>query len=190
MASILNVDQINNAAGTNGIVLDASTGKASFPSGLTLPSGVGGKILQVVTNYWYANVQTTIASTSDTETNTSLRTSITPSSTNSYIVSMFKIAGQCATSWGRPSIRASTDGGSSFRGLKPSSGAGSLSQAYYGFSMQQDGDGGFPLLLGVDYPATTSAVIYNAFGSSTGGGNIYFPHQTSHNFVTLFEVSG
>ena len=39
MASILNVDQINNAAGTSGIALDASTGKASFPNGATLPAG-------------------------------------------------------------------------------------------------------------------------------------------------------
>ena len=31
MASILNVDQINNAAGTSGLTIDASTGKASFP---------------------------------------------------------------------------------------------------------------------------------------------------------------
>ena len=39
MASIINVDQINNAAGTSGITIDASTGKASFPNGATLPAG-------------------------------------------------------------------------------------------------------------------------------------------------------
>ena len=39
MASIINVDQIRNAAGTNGLTLDASTGKASFPNGATLPAG-------------------------------------------------------------------------------------------------------------------------------------------------------
>jgi hypothetical protein len=39
MASILNVDQINNAAGTSGIALDASTGKASFPNSVTIPNG-------------------------------------------------------------------------------------------------------------------------------------------------------
>ena len=39
MASILNVDQINNAAGTSGIALDASTGKPSFPNGAVLPAG-------------------------------------------------------------------------------------------------------------------------------------------------------
>jgi hypothetical protein len=40
MASILNVDQINNAAGTSAVTLDPSTGKASFPNGVTLPAGV------------------------------------------------------------------------------------------------------------------------------------------------------
>ena len=48
MASILNVDQINNAAGTSAVTIDPSTGKPSFPNGVTLPAGVGGKLLQVV----------------------------------------------------------------------------------------------------------------------------------------------
>jgi hypothetical protein len=39
MASILNVDQINNAAGTSAVTIDATTGKPSFPNGATLPAG-------------------------------------------------------------------------------------------------------------------------------------------------------
>jgi hypothetical protein len=39
MASILNVDQINNAAGTSAVTIDPSTGKPSFPNGVTLPAG-------------------------------------------------------------------------------------------------------------------------------------------------------
>ena len=46
MASILNVDQINNAAGTSAVTIDPSTGKPSFPNGATLPAG---SVLQVVT---------------------------------------------------------------------------------------------------------------------------------------------
>jgi hypothetical protein len=49
MASILNVDQINNAAGTSGIALDASTGKASFPNSVTIPNGAtmpAGSLIQ------------------------------------------------------------------------------------------------------------------------------------------------
>jgi hypothetical protein len=53
MASILNVDQINNAAGTSGIALDASTGKASFPNSVNtkwcdMPAG---SVVQVVTKW-------------------------------------------------------------------------------------------------------------------------------------------
>ena len=49
MASILNVDQINNAAGTSAVTIDPSTGHATFPNGMTLPSGVGGKLLNTAT---------------------------------------------------------------------------------------------------------------------------------------------
>ena len=48
MASILNVDQINNAAGTSAVTLDPSTGHATFPNGMTLPAG---SVVQVQTNY-------------------------------------------------------------------------------------------------------------------------------------------
>ena len=44
MASILNVDQINNAAGTSAVTIDPSTGKPSFPNGANLPAG---SVLQV-----------------------------------------------------------------------------------------------------------------------------------------------
>ena len=50
MASILNVDQINNAAGTGAITIDASTGKPSFPNSVTIPNGAtmpAGSVVQV-----------------------------------------------------------------------------------------------------------------------------------------------
>ncbi len=49
MASILNVDQINNAAGTSAVTIDPSTGHATFPNGMTLPAGAGGKLLNTAT---------------------------------------------------------------------------------------------------------------------------------------------
>jgi len=90
MASILNVDQINNAAGTSGLTLDASTGKASFPNGLTLPSGVGGKLLQVVQNNSFGDSST--SSSSFTDTNMSL--SITPSASSSKILVLMTVVGR------------------------------------------------------------------------------------------------
>ena len=54
MASRLNVDQINNAAGTSGISHDASTGKAAFPNSVTIPNGAtmpAGSMVQVQNSF-------------------------------------------------------------------------------------------------------------------------------------------
>jgi len=62
MASILNVDQINNAAGTSGIALDASTGKASFPNSVTIPNGAtmpAGSVVQVASTATVLTASTT-----------------------------------------------------------------------------------------------------------------------------------
>ncbi len=82
MASILNVDQINNAAGTSGLTLDASTGEASFPNGVTLPSGVGGKVLQVV----QTSTDATSAISTATYTAVGLDVNITPTASSSKIL--------------------------------------------------------------------------------------------------------
>jgi len=78
MASILNVDQINNAAGTSGIALDASTGKPSFPNGAVLPAG---SVLQVAqsrkTDTTFTTTSTSFVSVPD------LSVTLTPTSTSS-----------------------------------------------------------------------------------------------------------
>jgi hypothetical protein len=84
MASILNVDQINNAAGTSAITIDASTGKPSFPNGVTLPAG---SVIQTVIFDSIAS-SVTGEDTNNTTTKTSTRTtvSITPKFSNSLLV--------------------------------------------------------------------------------------------------------
>ena len=59
MASIINVDQIKNAAGTSGLTLDSSTGKASFPSGATLPAGSVLQVTPLSTSTASTNYQST-----------------------------------------------------------------------------------------------------------------------------------
>ena len=81
MASIINVDQIKNAAGTSGLTLDSSTGKASFPSGATLPAG---SVVQVQTASRLAT--SSITSTSTTYVYTNHSVSITPLFANSKII--------------------------------------------------------------------------------------------------------
>ena len=86
MASILNVDQINNAAGTSAVTIDASTGKPSFPNGATLPAG---SVLQVV----FADYNTTSSFSSSSTVDTGFdifSLSITPSSTSSKILIIAK----------------------------------------------------------------------------------------------------
>lgn len=92
MASILNVDQINNAAGTSGIALDASTGKASFPNSVTIPNGAtmpAGSVLQVQQNT-YATWTTT---TSTSWGATGLDCTITPKLITSELLINITIAG-------------------------------------------------------------------------------------------------
>ena len=88
MASILNVDQINNAAGTSGIALDASTGKASFPNGATLPAG---SVVQVVSTTKTDVFSTSVGAGSASSIITGLTASITPSATSSIILVHFMV---------------------------------------------------------------------------------------------------
>ncbi len=82
MASILNVDQINNAAGTSAVTIDPSTGHATFPNGMTLPAG---SVVQVQTNYGVGGQGS--ASTTFVDINVSV--TITPKRTNSLLIVQF-----------------------------------------------------------------------------------------------------
>ena len=84
MASILNVDQINNAAGTSGIALDASTGKASFPNGVTLPAG--NVIQTVIFDSIASSVTGQDVNNTTTKASTRTTVSITPKFSNSLLV--------------------------------------------------------------------------------------------------------
>jgi len=80
MASILNVDQINNAAGTSAVTIDPSTGKPSFPNGATLPAGSIIQVKQISTGVFLSTTNTNYVDM------TNMTLSITPSSTSSKIL--------------------------------------------------------------------------------------------------------
>lgn len=80
MASILNVDQINNAAGTSAVTIDPSTGKPSFPNGATLPAG---SVVQVVQELGAAGSPT---SNSTSYVDEGIEATITPQFNNSIIL--------------------------------------------------------------------------------------------------------
>ena len=180
MASILNVDQINNAAGTSAVTIDATTGKPSFPNGATLPAG---SVVQVVrvdpTAAWPSRFSTT--STSFLKTPHVI--TITPKYSNSLIViqGTFSCASASNDYW-YYDLRRNVSGGTttSFgdttNGVMPGGGLG----GWHTSSMQY-----------VDAPNTTSQITYEVWLRSNGGNTVYVgwtTAYTAHNGVFLHAM--
>lgn len=176
MASILNVDQINNAAGTSGIALDASTGKASFPNSVTIPNGAtmpAGSVVQVVQSQGSIGRKTYTA-TSFTDIITA---SITPSSTSS------KILVTVHTSLTRTS--GAYIGSSIFRGSSAIHAIDTQS-GYLANSTNEHSIGTIGGAI-LDAPSTASAVTYSLKMSINGGGGSFL--IDGQPVITLMEIA-
>ena len=166
MASILNVDQINNAAGTSAVTIDASTGKPSFPNGATLPAG---SVLQVLSTSTSGGVSTT----SSSYVTTGVNLSITPTSSSNKIMVIFSGGAQNGSSAGGTKISVYRDGSQVY---DPSlvhftaGGGNSLS----GFCVQY-----------LDSPATTSSVTYTPYFLAFNAGTAYANNLQ----ITLMEIA-
>jgi len=158
MASILNVDQINNAAGTSGIALDASTGKASFPNSVTIPNGAtmpAGSVLQVV----QTSTDATSAVSTATYTSVGLDVNITPTSSSSKI--LITVCGSFGNS-------QDTYGGTRlYRGATEIGGTSNVGNRNgYAFPINERSvDGPWEAYMAsytfLDSPATTSQITYS-----------------------------
>ena len=170
MASIINVDQIRNAAGTNGLTLDASTGKASFPNGATLPAG---SVVQVVSNFINTDVNT--ASTSFVSTG--LSASITPASTSSKV---WAIASS-------PSWYVTT--GNAYATIYRDS--TNIGNATSGLMMVYDNARYAPSTMQVlDAPSSTSSLAYTVYFRSNNGSSSYISYPSYGQFtITLMEIA-
>tara|TARA_B100001063_G_scaffold221074_1_gene226456 strand:+ start:18 stop:536 length:519 start_codon:yes stop_codon:yes gene_type:complete len=171
MASIINVDQIRNAAGTNGLTLDASTGKASFPNGATLPAG---SVAQVVSNVTTANISTASISF----VSTGLSASITPSSTSSKV---FVIVS--SPSW---YIDTNNAYATVFRDST------NIGNGDYGLMMVYNTANYAPSTMQVmDSPSSTSSLTYSVhFRAVTSGATTYISYSTYGQFtITLMEIA-
>ena len=176
MASILNVDQINNAAGTSAVTIDATTGKASFPNGATLPAG---SVLQV------KSVSTDVGNQGTTSTSyqelTGISLSITPSSTSNRILVMVSGASPY-TNTGSGIImtvyRNGTDlaGGASLGLQQNYNSAAVVHTAPYSINY-------------LDAPATTSAVTYKIYFRSRAGQTVYGSEAGSIPTITAMEIA-
>jgi len=174
MASILNVDQINNAAGTSAVTIDASTGKPSFPNGATLPAG---SVIQVVQGTYSSNV--TIST--GTYTFTGLTATITPQFATSKILVQIEQQGCKA-------FNANT-GDINLRLQRNSSDIYKFALGYfYGISSEfRSGISGCYL----DSPATTSATVYRTMFAANDGGSCVMQNDNANTVstITLMEIA-
>ena len=177
MASILNVDQINNAAGTSGIAFDASTGKASFPNGATLPAG---SVLQVVRAGW-----SSAATTSSTSlVNTGRSATITPTSVNSKVLILLTFGYYASNGLSDYLIstffRNGTDIG---QGSYPCMMLNRLGYTDSNYTQAVTGSL-------YDSPATTSTVVYDWYVRTSNGSSITYGDARMANSITLMEIAG
>jgi hypothetical protein len=180
MASILNVDQINNAAGTSAVTIDASTGKPSFPNGAILPAG---SVIQVVNTL--SDTRTSSTSTSYTAA-TDLAATITPTSSSSKICVQYDVSYRVYNNAGNDSmmvIGISKDGGSTVLAQNrlrsyDYGGSGSITESSVSISF-------------LDSPATTNALTYQVYIKLTAGLNATINNDTpeANSSVTLMEIA-
>ena len=180
MASIINVDQIKNAAGTSGLTLDSSTGKASFPNGATLPAG---SVVQVVNTS--SDTRTNTTSTSYVVA-TDIAATITPTSSSSKIYVQYDLSYRVYNNSGNDSIMfvgISKDGGTTI--LAPNR----LRSYDYGNSgslLESTVSASF-----LDSPATTSALTYQVYLKNQNATNATINNDTpdANSSVTLMEIA-
>lgn len=193
MASILNVDQINNAAGTSGIALDASTGKPSFPNGATLPAG---SVVQVVsttkTDTWSGTPGGGVFNDI-----TGLSVSITPTSSSSKILVTFStnVSSSINSTTGVRLMRDTTP-----ISVGDAAGARPLATTGGGGNEGANWNGDVLASSFLDSPATTSSVTYKLQLTGNGAATQYVNRKardlnsaaedmrmTSH--ITVMEIA-
>ena len=182
MASILNVDQINNAAGTSAVTIDASTGKPSFPNGATLPAG---SIINYK-RYTFSGTQAAGSTAYVNITNASTTYAATVST------SLIRVQLQILSS-GKGSIRLLADGNGIF---VPDSSyvfydGGTTQGAWNSGSVRRVAN-----IIGYYSPASTSAVTYKAQMQSygTAGVDSFGVNELSNgtnpaSFIEIMEIA-
>ena len=184
MASILQVEELRGpSSGANankviipsGQTLELNEGVA-LPSGTTLPAGVGGKVLQVL-----SMTSTTENSTSSTSyVATSLTLNITPSSTSSKIYAAFSSASFCDTN--------------GFIALTLYRDSTNLGTGTYGLTWAKDYNANFIDSVSFQYldsPSTTSQVTYTVRQRAQESGHSVTTNiNTTRGVLTLMEIAG
>ena len=144
-----------------------------------LPSGLGGKVLQVVTATYTGG---TISSTTDVTTN--LTASITPSSaSNKILILITSVIAQIATSRGNDFCGVNLKrGGTSILGGGNNDFASVYQLSTHTFYR--------PVSISyVDSPNTTSSTTYELFSRVETAGEVVYWHQGIGGRITLMEIA-
>ena len=146
---------------------------------VTLPSGVGGKVLQVV----QSTTTTSTTTTSGSYTDTALSASITPSSSSSKILVMVstncyanRVGSNTYGDWYHVLVRGSTELLST------------RSAVNFGTTSWNDHMSSTPLLY-LDSPATASSTTYKT-QIKTSNASITYPQSGTTSVMTLMEIAG
>ena len=151
----------------------------SLSSVTSLPAGVGGKVLQVVTAT--DSTQRNSSSTSFVTASNTLSVSITPSSTSNkiFVMTTFTAYNNVGgKSSGFTINRDSTDLGSGTWGM---------------CNMWDDTDrtiGASMSLSVLDSPSSTSALTYQLYLKTESGGAVYINYDNIKASITAFEIAG
>lgn len=183
MASELYVETLKgltSGANANKVIIPSGQTLDASAGGLTLPAGVGGKVLQVVQNSTSGATYTT----STSFVNTNLSASITPSSTSSKVLISFNM--QVIAPVNTRAIVTVMRGNVSFGvDLGTSNGAG------VGNTFTSSGENAGTIAATIlDTPSTTGSQTYTVAVRNDAGGYIYAPDFGSLARIVLQEIAG
>jgi len=162
---------------TDGAIVGADINSTFDLTGktVTLPSGTGGKVLQVI-GATDSTQRSTTSSTFVTGSNT-LSVSITPSSTSNKIAIFVSHKSFNSSSYGDYTIyRDSTNLGGTAGLVRFNSSGGAI-----------DGSSAYNFL---DSPATTSSKTYQVYMKATGGGTMYIGQNDQTAQIICMEIAG
>jgi len=169
MTSILKVSEIQDPTNSNTAISIDATGKVTAPN-LVMPAG---SVIQVVSNFTKADINTT----STSFVSTGLSASITPTSTSSKVLVIVSVG-----SW---YVSANSAFGTVFRDTTNigDSSAG-LMQVYQNASYAPS------TCQVLDAPASTSSLTYAVHFRAVGGTSYVSYSTYGHFTITLMEIAG
>ena len=147
---------------------------------VTLPAGVGGKVLQVVSAF----TTTEATSNSTTYADTNLTATITPSSTSNKVLVLISQSGSKASTDTLLNIRV-------YRGATEIGGTiAGRSIGYTGSTATNYVGTGFSCSI-LDTPSSTSALTYKTqFNNNAGSGTVRVNVDSGASYITLLEIAG